>query len=654
MSNAFSEAFPGITFEALLKRMRGSDARVLIVGASGIGKTTLVGQLCRALYERGCVAGCLSADVGSPGFGVPGAVNLAQWGGDEGWRLLDLEAVCSLDAARFRLPLITATVRLLARQKAPVRVLDAPGLMRGVPAAELLEALVQRGGVDLVVALVDGEAGLLLVRELSALSVEVRQLDAGQRAHRPRQLARAINRTQLWNAYLANALECAIDLERLPVVGTPPPIEVPAAWHGRQVGLGDGDGTRDLAEIIALEGRRLRLRARSASRAPSHVLVRDAVRNDNGYLVTARPFVRAASQVRPPPDVMPFVATARGADAAAVVRVGPAFATLVNGVFGDPLLHLRLRQERRSLLFDLGDSGRLPARIAHQVTDVFITHAHFDHIGGFLWLLRSRLGVFPVCRLYGPPGLMGHIEGLLRGILWDRIGARAPHFEVAELHGDRLLRWHLRAGQAASEYLGEMPSSAGLLREEPGFSVSGITLDHGTPVLAFAFELPRQVHIRKSRLRASGLSPGPWLMALKAAARVGDRQRVIRLPNGARKAAGLLLDDMGRIAPVIKLVYATDFGDTRSNRALLTQFADQSQAFFCEASFLEVDRGRALRTGHLTARACGEIAAGAAVARLVPFHFSRRYENNPHAVYAEVEAACSRFGGTTRSVAKVD
>ncbi|MCO6441159.1 MAG: MBL fold metallo-hydrolase [Nitrococcus mobilis] len=644
MPSAISEVFSGIAFETLLKRMCGSDARVLIVGASGIGKTTLAAHLCRALHERGLAAGCLSADVGSPGFGAPGAVNLAQWD-EAGWRLLDLEAVCSLDAARFRLPLITATARLLARHEALVRVLDAPGLVRGVPAAELLEALVQRGGVDLVVVLVDREAGLPLVHELSALPAEVRQLDAGQRAHRPGQLARASNRTRLWSAYLADALELVVDLERLPVIGTPPPIDVPAAWRGRQAGLGGEGGTRDLAEIIALEGRRLRLRARSTSRALRYVLVRDAMRDDDDYLVTAKPFVRAVSQARPPPDVMPLVATARGVGTAAVARVGPAFATLVNGVFGDPLLHLRLRQERRSLLFDLGDSRRLPARIAHQVTDVFITHAHFDHIGGFLWLLRSRLGAFPVCRLYGPPGLAGHIEGLLRGILWDRIGVHVPCFEVAELHGDRLLRWHLCAGQATGEYLGEMPSSAGLLREESGFSVRGITLDHGTPVLAFAFELPRQARIRKGRLRASGLSPGPWLTALKSAARVGDRQRVIRLPNGARKAAGLLMDDMVRVAPGVKLVYATDFADTRQNRALLTRFADKSHVFFCEASFLEVDRSRALRTGHLTTRACGEIAASAAVACLVPFHFSHRYENNPHAVYAEVEAACGRFGG---------
>lgn len=642
MPNATSSTFSSTTFDELLTRMLRCEASIMVFGASGIGKTTLASHLCRALYKRGHAAGCLNADIGLPGFGVPGAVNVAEWG-ENGWQLLDFEAVCSLDAARFRLPLITATDRLLARHKAPVQVLDAPGLVRGAPAAELLDALARRGGVDLVVALLDSEGILPLVHELSALSVEVRLLSRAHRAHRSGRQARALRRTRLWNAYLANARELIVDLKRTPIVGTPPPVDVPAAWRGRQVGLMAEDGTRDLAEIIALEDHRLRLRAHPVSAAPTSILLRDAVRDDNGHLVTAKPFARAVLQNRPPPDVMPFPAAVHATGAASVTHMGPVFATLVNGIFGDPLLHLRLRHKRRSLLFDLGESGRLPARIAHQVTDVFITHAHFDHIGGFLWLLRSRLGALPICRLYGPPGLAGHIEGMLLGILWDRIGACAPRFEVTELHGERLLRWHLRAGHSMAEYLGETTSPAGLLREESDFRVHAITLDHGTPVLAFAFELPKQVHIRKDRLRASGLPPGPWLTELKSAVLAGDYQYAIRLPNGARESVGILADDMVWIAPAVKLVYATDFADSRQNRVLMARFADKAHTLFCEASFLEADRDRALRTGHLTARACGEIATAAAVTHLVPFHFSPRYEHDPQAVYAEVEAACSRL-----------
>ena len=72
---------------------------------------------------------------------------------------------------------------------------------------------------------------------------------------------------------------------------------------------------------------------------------------------------------------------------------------LLNGVCGDPLPHLRLRHQRCSLFFDLGDSARLTPRLAHGVSGVFISHAHMDNISGSLRLLRSRVGDFPSCRL---------------------------------------------------------------------------------------------------------------------------------------------------------------------------------------------------------------------------------------------------------------
>lgn len=65
-----------------------------------------------------------------------------------------------------------------------------------------------------------------------------------------------------------------------------------------------------------------------------------------------------------------------------------------------------------------------------------------------------------------------------------------------------------------------------------------------------------------------------------------------------------------------------------------------AQYLLCEASFLSQDRAQAERTGHLTARACGEIAAAAGVRYLIPFHFSRRYESEPARVYDEIAAVC--------------
>ena len=76
------------------------------------------------------------------------------------------------------------------------------------------------------------------------------------------------------------------------------------------------------------------------------------------------------------------------------------------------------------------------------------------------------------------------------------------------------------------------------------------------------------------------------------------------------------------------------------NRSRVIALAHGAHTLFCESTFLEADAAHAALTAHLTTRACAEIAEAAGVARLVPFHLSRRYEKDPAAVYGEIAAAC--------------
>jgi ribonuclease BN (tRNA processing enzyme) len=50
------------------------------------------------------------------------------------------------------------------------------------------------------------------------------------------------------------------------------------------------------------------------------------------------------------------------------------------------------------------------------------------------------------------------------------------------------------------------------------------------------------------------------------------------------------------------------------------------------------DSDQARRTGHLTTRACAEIANSARVEHLLPFHFSKRYIKHAADVYREIHA----------------
>ena len=610
--------------------------RVLVAGAPGSGKSTLVRAAAATLTASGQTCHCLSADPGLPGLGPPGAACLGRWQGNA-WRLEALAALATLDAARFRLPLTQAARRLAEQAPAGALLLDAPGVVRGTAGAELLPALAEAGGVGALLLLTPDAASFPLREECRALNLETVTLAPDPRARHPGTRWRRERRSKDWAAWLATAQETMLELASVALTGTAPPRSAPEAWRGRQVGLLDARGdTVGLGEVIALEGDRLRIRAPASTGTPHTLVVRDACRDRDDQLGTARPHppVREA----PESDATPAPPESRDGPPPRA-RLGNFTATLVNGVFGDPLLHLRLRHQSRSLLFDLGDPGRLSARLAHQISDVFISHAHFDHIGGFLWLLRSRIGEYPPCRLYGPPGLAEQLQGLVGGILWDRVAEKAPRFEVGELHGERLVRWRIVAGETRPTPLAERPAPSGLLHEELGFRVRATTLDHGTPVLAFALEPDRQVAVRKERLAAHGWPPGPWLGELKRRVLAGEGEARIQLPDGTSRTAASLAQVLLLTRPGERLAYATDLGDTAENRRRLTALAHGARVLFCEAPFLEAETEQARRTGHLTARACGEIAAAAGVDRLVPFHFSRRHVCDPRHLHEEIRLA---------------
>ncbi len=314
----------------------------------------------------------------------------------------------------------------------------------------------------------------------------------------------------------------------------------------------------------------------------------------------------------------------------------------MNGVFGDPLLHIRLRNQKRSLLFDLGDSARLPARIVHQVSDVFISHAHFDHIGGFLWFLRSCLGSPVPRRLFEPPGLVGHIRGMLAGIHWDRIGERGPVFELTEVGESATVSYRLKVGVDGLDPLGTQPLVHGVLVDEAAFRVRVTTLDHGIPVLAFALEEARVFQVRKDALVRGGYDPGAWLGKLKTHLHRGERDAQVELADGSSRCVESLARELVLECPGSKLCYATDLDDNASNRQRLAALAREAAIFICEATFHSKDAHLARATQHLTARACGEIASAADVRTLVPFHFSKRYEKDVGPLYDEVRAAFPR------------
>jgi ribonuclease Z len=327
---------------------------------------------------------------------------------------------------------------------------------------------------------------------------------------------------------------------------------------------------------------------------------------------------------------------------------------LLNGVFGDPGLFVRLRWERRALLLDLGDLTVQPPADLLKVTDVFVSHTHIDHFVGFDHLLRIALGRDRTIRLFGPQGIIANVEGKLAGYTWNLVEGYSLVFEVYEVSPEKIVMGRFPCG-ARFERSDLLPPSQfrGVLLDDPLFRVEVAHLDHKIPCLAFALGETLRINIDPERLRALGLAPGPWLNEFKRLVRSGaPDEEIVRAACADVHGEQVrevplahLRDTIATVTSGQRLVYVTDVLYSSENREKIVSLARGADILFCEAVYLSQDRDRAAERYHLTAQQAGLLAREAGVKELVLFHFSPRYQECPDALYGEAAAA---FGGPVR------
>ena len=204
----------------------------------------------------------------------------------------------------------------------------------------------------------------------------------------------------------------------------------------------------------------------------------------------------------------------------------PKFHTsLVNNRFGDPALYIDFLQERRAILFDLGDIHALPPRQILRLSDVFVSHTHIDHFIGFDRLLRLLVGREKTLRLYGPEGFIDRVEAKLAAYTWDLVERFQTElvFLVTEACTGletRMARFRF-SRRFAREDLANGQAENGVLLEEPALTVTCAELEHHSICLGFALRESAHVNVWKNRIQEQGLTTGPWLATLKAAIHEG-------------------------------------------------------------------------------------------------------------------------------------
>lgn len=324
---------------------------------------------------------------------------------------------------------------------------------------------------------------------------------------------------------------------------------------------------------------------------------------------------------------------------------------LVDPTGFEPGLVVDVRDERRALLFDLGEIARLAPRLLLRATHAFVTHAHMDHFAGFDHWLALGLGRVPRLVLWGGPGFVDRVEHKLRAYTWNVVHRYEVPMTIAvhalELDGTRS---HARFESTCGfERAGDANASedADVLLDEPLLRVRAAFVDHEMPVLAFAIEEKAQVRVAADRVAAMGMTTGPWLRTLKQAVLAGapddtpidlawrDRagEHVAQRTVGALRA--LVLDTV----PGRRIGYVTDLRYTAHNVEQLARLLGAVDLLYIEAVFLDADRAHAQRKNHLTAQQAGTIARALRAKKVVPFHHSPRYRGREAELHAEVEAA---------------
>jgi len=304
----------------------------------------------------------------------------------------------------------------------------------------------------------------------------------------------------------------------------------------------------------------------------------------------------------------------------------------------EPGLWIDVRDQRRALLFDLGELGALSPRTLLRSTHAVVTHPHMDHFAGFDHWLATALGRVPGMTVWGGPGFVDKVGHKLGAYTWNVVHRYAVPLviEARSLEADGTRRGARFDSRDAFERrdLPDEPARGDVLLDEPLLRVRARIVDHEMPVLACAIEETAQVRVAADRIAAMGLATGAWLQALKAAVlagapdddlldvrwrdATGDHERRFSLAE----LRPLLLDT----TPGRRIGYVTDLRFTEPNLAQLDALLADVDLLYIECVFADEDRELARRRNHLTARQAGSVARRLGARQLQPFHFSPRYE----------------------------
>jgi ribonuclease Z len=308
-----------------------------------------------------------------------------------------------------------------------------------------------------------------------------------------------------------------------------------------------------------------------------------------------------------------------------------------NPPFGDPGFLLTNLYSGQGLMFDLGDLHQLSNRQILKAGQIFISHGHIDHLIGFDHLLRLNLNRPRHLYFYGPPGIIELLGHKLRGYSWNLTARYELRITVSEI-SDQELRQQSFACHCKFQPEAETATyrKHHLIHQEPGYSISGVLLDHGgLSCLALLLEEDLKINFYPDQIRRAGWTPGPWLTRVREGILARDPLSSLLQINGRKYSLGEIIEQIATVQPGRRIAYVADIGFSPANRQKLLPLISSADLLICEAAFLDEAADKARASHHLTAAQAGKLATQAQAQKLKLFHFSPRHNHQKEKFYQQ-------------------
>lgn len=309
----------------------------------------------------------------------------------------------------------------------------------------------------------------------------------------------------------------------------------------------------------------------------------------------------------------------------------------LNSGFDDNAIFLRNVYLKRGILFDCGRLNSLDNSELLDISNVFISHTHMDHFGGFDRFLRGCLNSGNTVRFFGPAGIIENVEGKLRSYNWNLVTDYDFTIEVVELTPATRLGASFSTRDTFKKKIFDI-NSMDIIEIGEGFTLDYEFFDHGIASVGYRLNEPKNISIIKQNLDKLGLVPGRWLKELKARLTAGEGGEIeADTVNGIQRFhIEYLKANLVEYKQPQDVTYITDIAPSSDNIEKAIKFAKNSNLLIIEAVFMEKDAAHSVEKNHLTINLSKKIFLDSGSDFVRFLHFASRYDRFREEFFAEL------------------